>query len=89
MHFNGAVWEPQAARTMIRPLLSFDYDPVQATNNETYRDRMIDLFHAAISIITGSVRDSYMLLTQGAAPTMPKWLNDEKHQKMKPCASLE
>ena len=87
--FNGAVWEPQAARPMIRPLLSFDYEPIQAANDDKYRKQKMDLFHAATSVIAGSVRDSYMLLTQGKAPTMPEWLNDARHKKLKQIAMSE
>lgn len=83
MYFNGAVWEPYPARPLIRPILSFDYDPVQAANREDYLVQKLKLFHAAVSVVAGSVRDSYMLLTQGKAPTMPIWLNDDQHEKMK------
>lgn len=30
MYLSGAVWEPQASRPLIRPLLNFDYNPVEA-----------------------------------------------------------
>lgn len=81
--FNGAVWEPQAARPLIRPLISFDYEPRIIEKDEKERERVIDLFHTTVSIIIGSVRDSYMLLTQGKEPTLGKWLNDGKHEYMK------
>ena len=44
---------------------------------------MINVFHTAVATITGAVRDSYMLLTQGKSPTLPTWLNDENHKEMK------
>lgn len=81
--FNGAVWEPQAARPLVRPLFSFDYEPKIAADDEKERNRVIDLYHTAVSVIIGSVRDSYMLLTQGKEPTLGKWLNDGKHDHMK------
>lgn len=81
--FNGAVWEPQAARPLVRPLFTFDYEPKIAEGKESYRSKMIDLYHTAVSVIIGSVRDSYMLLTQGKEPTLGKWLNDGKHDHMK------
>ena len=81
--FNGAVWEPQAARPLVRPLFSFDYEPRIAEKDESYRNKMIDLYRTAASVIIGSVRDSYMLLTQGKEPTLGKWLNDGQHDHMK------
>ena len=83
MYLSGAVWEPQAARPMIRPLLNYDFNPVKADNDELYRRDMIDLYHTSISVIIGSVRDSYMLLTQGKTPTLQTLLNDKEHEKMK------
>ncbi len=81
--FNGAVWEPQAARPMIRPLFSLDYEPKIAAEDKKYLNQAIDLYHASISTIIGAVRDSYMMLTQGKEPTLDKWLNDGKHDKIK------
>lgn len=45
--------------------------------------------HAAVSIITGVVRDSYMLLTQGKTPTLSTWLNDNNHQTMRMVVNKE
>lgn len=81
--FNGAVWEPQAARPMIRPLFSLDYEPKIAAEDNNYLNKAIDLYHASVSTIIGAVRDSYMMLTQGKEPTLGKWLNDGKHDHMK------
>ena len=39
--------------------------------------------HTCVSVITGAVRDSYMLLTQGKKPTLPILLNDNEHAYMK------
>lgn len=83
MYLSGAVWEPQASRPLIRPLLNFDFNPVEAEKSIEYRQKMIDLLHASVSIITGAVRDSYMVLTQGGTPTFPVLLNDSKHEDMK------
>lgn len=83
MRFNGAVWEPQAARPLVRSLFGFDYNPVDALESKEYRNSVIDKFHSAVSIITGVVRDSYMLLTQGRTPTLPHWLNDNAHKELK------
>ena len=82
MSFTGAVWEPQASRPMIRPLLSIDFEPVIANEDMNYRKQALDLYHTAISLIIGTVRDSYMLLTQGKKPTLTEWLNDGNHEKM-------
>lgn len=83
MNFNGAVWEPQAARPLVRPLFGFDYNPVDALESREYLELVIDKFHSAVSIIIGVVRDSYMILTQGEAPTLPNWLNDTTHGKIR------
>lgn len=83
MYLSGSVWEPQASRPLIRPLLNFDFNPVEAEKNINYRQEMIDLLHTSISIIIGAVRDSYMVLTQGRTPTLPVLLNDKNHAKMK------
>ena len=83
MYISCAVWEPQASRPLIRPLLNFDFNPVEAEKIEEYRQQMIDLLHASISIIIGAVRDSYMVLTQGGTPTLPLLLNDKNHAYMK------
>lgn len=83
MHFSGAVWEPQAARPLTRPLFSINYDIYEMSRSNEYRDLMMGKIHAAVSVITGSVRDSYMMLTQGKAPTLAHWLNDGKHTEMK------
>lgn len=83
LHLSGAIWEPQAPRPLIRPLMSFDYDPVQAEKNIEYRQAMIELFHTITTVTIGAVRDSYVVLTQGGEPTLPKLLNDEMHVDMK------
>lgn len=83
MYLSGAVWEPQAPRPFIRPLLNFDFNPVEAEKSLEYRQQMIDLLHASTSVIIGAVRDSYMVLTQGATPTLPLLLNDKNHAEMK------
>lgn len=83
MYLSGAVWEPQASRPLIRPLLNFDFNPVEAEKSIEYRQQMIDLLHASTSVIIGTVRDSYMVLTQGGTPMLPHLLNDENHAEMK------
>lgn len=83
MYLSGAVWEPQASRPLIRPLLNFDFNPVEAEKSIEYRQQMIDLLHASTSVIIGAVRDSYMVLTQGGTPTLPLLLNDKNHAEMK------
>lgn len=80
---SGAVWEPQAARPLIRPLFDYEFNPALAEKDENYCHQMIGMLHTGISIIIGSVRDSYMLLTQGKAPTLPALLNDKEHKQMK------
>lgn len=83
MHFTGAVWEPQAARPLIRPLFSINYNIYEMAKSVEYKTLMMNKLHAAVSIITGSVRDSYMMLTQGSSPTLANWLNDRNHTEMK------
>lgn len=83
MFINGGVWEPQTTRPLIRPLLDYEYNQDKALTDSEYQKRMMDLFHASITTITGVVRDSYMLITQGKKPTLPVLLNDNKHKEMK------
>ena len=83
MYLSGAVWEPQASRPLIRPLLNFDFNPVEAEKSPEYRQKMIKMLHASTSVITGAVRDSYMVLTQGGSPTLLALLNDRNHEDMK------
>lgn len=83
MHFTGAVWEPQAARPFVRSLFNMNYDIYEMERSENYREFMMQKMRASVSVITGAVRDSYMMLTQGKAPTLPNWLNDENHHEMK------
>lgn len=83
MYLSGAVWEPQASRPLIRPLLNFGFNPVKAEKDIVYRKEVIGLLHTSVSVITGAVRDSYMVLTQGAKPTLPNLLNDKEHAEMK------
>lgn len=87
INFKGAVWEPQTARPLIRPLFNMDFSPEKALADDEYRKGAMETFHAAISIITGSVRDSYMLLTQGKKPSLPSLLNDPKHESMRAIAT--
>ena len=49
----------------------------------------MEKLHTAVSIITGALRDSYMLLTQGKTPTLSSWLNDGQHQSMKEIVNEE
>lgn len=83
IYFNGSIWEAQAARPLTRSLFNFDFSPFGALESDEYRKLMIEKMHASISIIAGVVRDHYMLLTQGATPTMTQWLNDDKHSRMR------
>jgi len=83
LSFTGAVWEPQVARPLIRPMFSIEYDPIKAENDKNYCDEVIDLVHTSVSTIVCVVRDSYMMLTQGKEPMIGKWLNDGKHDKIK------
>lgn len=89
MHFKGAVWEPQTARPLIRSLFNIDFSPENALDSNYYRDEVMEKIHAAISVITGAVRDSYMLLTQGKTPTLSSWLNDKLHQPIRDIVNKE
>ena len=89
MFFNGAVWESLSTRPLIRPLFSFEYDIIEANTNHEYRDSQMRKFRAAVSIIMGCVRDSYIMLTQGGSPTLPIWLNDREHTEIKQLVSKD
>lgn len=87
INFKGAVWESQAARPLIRSLFSMDFSPEKAFGNDEYRKGAMETFHTAVSVIAGSVRDSYMLLTQCKKPSLPSLLNDPKHEPMRAIAT--
>ena len=76
-------------RPYIRSLFDIDFSPRNALESNDYRNEVIEKLHASVSIIIGAVRDSYMLLTQGTKPTLPKLLNDANHQTMKGIANKE
>lgn len=87
INFKGAVWEPQAPRPLIRPLFNMDFSPEKALVDDEYRKGALETFHTAVAVITGSVRDSYLLLTQGKEPTLSCLLNDPAHETMKAIAT--
>lgn len=87
LNFKGAVWESQAARPLIRSLFSMDFSPENALADKEYLKGAMETFHTAVAVITGSVRDSYLLLTQGKKPTLPYLLNDPAHETMKAIAT--
>lgn len=68
VYFNSAVWEAQAARPIMRPLFSIDYE-LYVEKNEDEKRQVIDLFRAAYSTIIGTARDSYQVLVKGKKPT--------------------
>ena len=41
------------------------------------------MLHTSVSVITGTVRDSYLVLPQGAKPTLPNLFNYNEHADMK------
>lgn len=86
LHFTGAVWEAHSARPIIRPLFKLQFDPVKASLEEDYRNSMIDLLQASISIIVGIARDSYVMISLRENPTFHKWINDRNHIKMRQIA---
>lgn len=83
IEFTAAVWEPQASRPLIMPLFKIDHDPNALVGNDELVSLAKDKIHAAIAIIAGATRDSFMMLTRHAAPTLPTLLNDPDHAYMK------
>lgn len=81
MYFNSAVWEAQAARPLIRPLFSIDYE-LYIEKDDDMRQHVVDVFRTAITSIIGTTRDSFMLMTQGKSPTFPKLLQTNEKFRM-------
>lgn len=83
IQFTSAIWEPQASRPLIMPVFKIDHNPdVLAKDNEAL-SLAVDKIHAAVTVITGVTRDSYMMLTRHSSPTLPLLLNDSNHQHLK------
>ena len=87
MYFTAGAWDSQTSRPLIRPLLNMAYDPALAQSNKEYRNEVIDNFHSTISIIAGTIRDSYYTITSGRTPTLGQLL--EAKPKMKQLATSE
>lgn len=78
-----AMWDEQAARPYIRPLFAMPHDPIMARDNQNYLDEVIDKLHYSASIITGTIRDQYAMLTWGKEPTLKALLDAKGNEKMK------
>lgn len=78
MIFNAAVWEAQAIRPLIRPLFSVSYEPLIAVRDDEYFKQAIEKIETALTVIVGTTRDSYMLLTQGKTPMLNTLLDEKK-----------
>jgi len=87
MYFTAGAWDSQSPRPLVRPLLNMAYDISLAQADENYRKEMIDTFHSTVSIIAGTIRDSYCMLTAGKSPTLSQLL--DANPKMKHLATSE
>ena len=67
MYFNAAVWEAQAARPLIRPLFSQNYELYLEKNDEEKKE-LVNHFRTVFTTIIATTRDSYMLFTRGDKP---------------------
>lgn len=81
--FIAAAWEAQATRPLIRSLFDMDYNPKMALANEGYRSELTELYHYAISAITGIVRDNYAVLTLGKEPTLASLVSAPGNERMR------
>lgn len=78
-----AIWDEQAERPLIRPLFAMQHDPVLAQEDENYCNEVIEKLHYTISIITGTIRDQYAMLTWGKQPILHTLLNANGNARMK------
>lgn len=79
IHFNISMWEAQSeAKPMIRPLLSIkcpqEFFGKDKKFTEEGRKAIQERITFITTIVSGCARDSYMLTTQGLAPTLPLYL---------------
>lgn len=78
IHFTASMWEAQSEeKPLIRPLFSIDCPSEYISGHHFTPEgkKAIENRIALISsIISGCARDSYVLITQGLAPTLPRYL---------------
>lgn len=71
IHFTVSMWEAQSeVQPLIRPLFSIDCNRVELKNQE-YKKQIQNKISIISILISGVARDTYMLMTQGLAPTFP------------------
>lgn len=79
IHFNASMWEAQSeTKPLIRPLFSIpcpqEYLGAGYRFTQEGRKAIQERISFISTIISGCARDSYMLMTQGLAPTLPLFL---------------
>lgn len=89
MEFNAAVWEPQSSRPQIMPLFEFSHDSELIQKDPELLKKTEQKLRTAVALVSGVVRDSYMMLTRHSDPTLHRLLQDSGHQFMKDLAENE
>lgn len=78
--FSVAVWDAQSTRPHIRQLFALDHKPLLLWDDYNLLNEAIEKLKTAISIITITNRDSYMLANYGKKPMLNKILTEtQKH----------
>ena len=86
IHFTVSLWEAQSGqKPLIRPLFSLEFNK-EELKAQTGKTQIEDYIVFASTVITGCVRDSYMLMSLGRKPSFPVFL--EKHDDIKTLLSL-
>lgn len=83
IYFTVSMWEAQTdAKPLIRPLIAYDCPKEYIGPKQTFTEEGKLAIEKKLifitEVISGCARDSYMFITQGATPTLPKFL--KKHE---------
>lgn len=84
IHYTASMWEAQSdSKPMIRPLFSIpcpiDYILPNQKFSEEGRKAIQKQIALISTVVSGCARDSYMLMTQGIAPTLPSYLRNNPY----------
>lgn len=83
IYLTVAMWDEISVRPLIRPLFSMPHDTILSSTDEKYRKEVIEKLHYTLSIITGTIRDKYAMLTWGKQPTLNALLDAKGNERIK------
>ena len=84
IHYTASMWEAQSeCKPMIRPLFSIpcrmEYLQARQTFSGEGKKAIQEQIALISTVVSGCARDSYMLMTQGATPTLPTFLKNNPY----------